>query len=162
MVDNEVITKLLHEPDKIKREIMQLEAKEEALRYSLLVAGVSYDSDRVQTSVSDHMSAVFAEIDETERYKKLLALDYKKATDRIIICVAAWLDPSSPEATVLIMSYVGNIPMKKIAEKLNYSCSHCYYLRDRAEVLMSEKQREVNVFDGSDNPMEDEFAKYTE
>lgn len=121
--------------------MLQLEAREEALRYSLLIGGVSYDRDRVQVSPSDKMAETFAKIDDIQRCRKLIAAEYKEATDDIVEAVNQWLEPDSPEATVIILFYVGKQPMKKIAEKLFYSCSHCYYLRDRGEIMMSQMQK---------------------
>lgn len=128
-------------PDSLNRKLLQLEAREEALRYSLMIGGVSYDRDRVQVSPTDKMAEVFSKIDDIQRRRKEIAIEYKQATDDIVEAVNKWLGPGSPEATVIILSYVGKQPMKKIAEKLYYSCSHCYYLRDRGEVLMSQMQK---------------------
>lgn len=152
MIDNKAITKILHRPEAIRRDVMKLDAREAALKYALLVGGISYERDRVQTSPSDKMAEVFAEIDAIRRKKQSLAADYKAAADDIMQAIDRWLDPSSPEAAVMALCFVGNVPMRDIANKLNYSCSHCYHLRDRGELLMSEMQQADAMHGESEMP----------
>lgn len=95
-----------------------------------MLSGVRYDKDVVQSSPSDRMSAVIAEIDALERKRDALVDARMKAVEQIEEAVNSLSDET--ERTVLYMQYIGRERMDEIAEELQYSRRSAYRLRAQA------------------------------
>ena len=121
---------LLYEPRRIDQQIGRINAKIRSLRDSLALSGVRYDTDRVQSSPSDRMSAVIAETDALERKRDALIGSRMRAMEEIEEAIDRLEDDS--EKTVLYMQYIGCESMDEIAEKLHYSRRSAYRLRAQA------------------------------
>lgn len=121
---------LLYEPRRIDQQIGRINAKIRSLRDSLALSGVRYDIDRVQSSPSDRMSAVTAEIDALEHRRDALVDARMKAVEQIEEAVNSLSDET--ERTVLYMQYIGKERMDEIAEKMHCSRRSAYRLRAQA------------------------------
>ena len=124
------IYQLLYAPRRIDQQIGRINAKIRSLRESLQLSGVRYDTDRVQSSPSDRMSAVIAEIDALEHKRDALVDARMKAVEQIEAAADRLSDET--ERTVLYMQYVGHERMDDIAETIGFSRSRLYEIRSRA------------------------------
>ena len=124
------VYQLLYTPRQIDQQIGRINAKIRSLRDSLALSGVRYDSDRVQSSPSDRMSAVIAETDALERKRDALVDARMKAVEQIEEAVNSLSDET--ERTVLYMQYIGKERMDDIAETIGYSRSRVYGIRYKA------------------------------
>ena len=124
------VYQLLYTPRQIDQQIGQINAKIRSLRDSLMLSGVRYDTDRVQSSPSDRMSAVIAEIDALEHKRDELIDSRIHAVDAIEKAVNGLEDDG--EKTVLYMQYIGCESMDEIAEEMHYSRRSAYRLRAQA------------------------------
>lgn len=128
MTDN--VYQLLYEPRRIDQQIGRINAKIRSLRDSLALSGVRYDIDRVQSSPSDRMSAVIAEIDALEHRRDELIDSRMQAVEAIETAVNGLED--DVEKTVLYMQYIGCESMDEIADEMHYSRRSAYRLRAQA------------------------------
>lgn len=124
------VYQLLYAPRRIDQQIGRISAKIRSLRDSLELSGVRYDTDRVQSSPSDRMSAIIAEIDALEHKRDELIDGRIRAIEQIEEAVNGLSDET--ERTVLYMQYIGRERMDDIAETIGYSRSRLYEIRSRA------------------------------
>ena len=124
------VYQLLYSPRQIDQQIGRINAKIRSLRDSLMLSGDRYDKDFVQSSPSDRMSAVIAEIDALEHKRDALIGSRIHAVDAIEKAVNGLEDDG--EKTVLYMQYIGCESMDEIAEELHYSRRSAYRLRAQA------------------------------
>lgn len=124
------VYQLLYEPRRIDQQIGRINAKIRSLRDSLALSGVRYDIDRVQSSPSDRMSAVIAEIDALEHRRDELIDSRMQAVEAIETAVNGLED--DVEKTVLYMQYIGCESMDEIADEMHYSRRSAYRLRAQA------------------------------
>lgn len=124
------VYQLLYEPRRIDQHIGRINAKIRSLRDSLALSGVRYDIDRVQSSPSDRMSAVIAEIDALEHRRDELIDSRMQAVEAIETAVNGLED--DVEKTVLYMQYIGCESMDEIADEMHYSRRSAYRLRAQA------------------------------
>ena len=118
---------LLYAPRRIDQQIGRINAKIRSLRDSLMLSGVRYDRDTVQSSPSDRMSAVIAEIDALERKRDALISSRMQAMEEIEEAIDRLEDDG--EKTVLYMQYIGRERMDNIADELSYSRRGMYKIR---------------------------------
>jgi DNA-directed RNA polymerase specialized sigma24 family protein len=137
----EEVYQLLYAPRKIDRKIGRINAKIESLRYSLSVSGIRYDKDNVQSSPSDRMSEVFAEIDELERDRDALIHNRMEYISSIEHNVDTLDDDE--ERTILYMQYIGNDNAQKIADTIPCSLRTYYRTRKKALDHLNEKMAQM-------------------
>lgn len=99
----------------------------ESLKSLLLPSGIRYDLDRIQTSPTDRMSAVEAEIIDTER--ELLEMQNHRERIAVEITGAIRKLSDTDEQAVLMAYYIGRKRMEEIAEELPCSIRTAYYLK---------------------------------
>lgn len=138
------VFQLLTAPRSTKNKIRQLEARANALAYTLLPSGIRYDRAKVQTSPDDQLLKVTAKLDETEREIKRLKRrmlrqveEIREACDHL---------EKEEEQTVLIMYYVGGAHMDQIADAIGYSVQSAYRIRKEAQIHLDEvAKRKIKV-----------------
>lgn len=108
---------------KINAKILQLEG----LKMSLLPGAIRYDLDKVQSSPEDPMSRIFAIADSLEREIQELVREKQE----LILKEQARILRLSDEAqqTVLLLFYIGKLPMKEVARRMDYSERRAYQIR---------------------------------
>lgn len=121
---------LLYRPRRLDREIGRINAKIESLKYSLMVSGIRYDKASVQSSSSDRMADVIAEIDDLEQRRDALIAERITAIDKIEKAARNLKDDS--EYTVIYMQYIGKDGPQKIADTIPCSIATYYRIRKKA------------------------------
>ena len=115
-------------PRRLADDICRLGLRREELITKLLPKAITYDTDRVQTTLEDRVAVVMAEVDELDRKIEEL----KRQRFEAIREIAGEIDrlEDSRERIILDAYYLSGEPMESIAAYLNYSLSHVYRLRD--------------------------------
>lgn len=128
-------------PRKTQAEIHKLIMRREALHGCLLPAGIRYDLDKVQTSPSDRMSAIEAEIVDTSReIDKLMA---QKLDQIEMIADAIALLRNDTEQIILTGYYLSGLSMRQISETIHYTVRGANKIRQRAIRHLAESVPEV-------------------
>lgn len=138
------VYRLLTAPRTTKNKIKQLEARANALAYTLLPSGIRYDRAKVQTSPDDQLLKVTAKLDEIEReIKKLKGQMLRQVEEIREACNHL---EKEEERTVLVMYYIGGFHMDKIAEAIGYSVQSAYRIRKKAQMHLDEVvKRKIKV-----------------
>jgi hypothetical protein len=121
------VYRLLYAPRRIDREISRINDRISSLKYSLLASGIRYDKDSVQTSPSDRMTDVFAEIDELERKRDAMVFSRIDAMNRIETAIGFLEDDE--QKTVLSRQYIGNESVDSLTGTMHYSRRKIYTIR---------------------------------
>lgn len=128
------VYQLLTGPRKTRYKIEQLKARRQALRYSMLPGGIRYDIDKVQTSPSDMMPEKMGELAELEeKIQRLEALHRRQIEDIETACSKL---SDELQRTVIMMFYVGGIPVRGIAETLHYTAPTIYKARRQGQTAL--------------------------
>lgn len=149
------VFELLLAPKRTQRKIQRLEAKKQALEYSLLPGAIRYDTDKVQASPSDQMSERVTQIEGINEEIRSLKEIYLREIEEIErVCEGLTGQEGRPDddgSTVLIMYYVGNEKMEDIADQIGYAVSYVYKIRKRAQRELSAKINAKDKKDKKDN-----------
>lgn len=149
------VFEILLAPKRTQRKIQRLEAKAQAIEYSLLPAAIRYDLDKVQTSPSDQMSERVTQIEQIQEQIRILKEIYLREIEEIErACEGLTGQEGRPDddgRTVLIMYYVGNDSMEEIADQIGYALSYTYKIRKRAQRELSAKINAKDKKDKKDN-----------
>lgn len=108
-------------------EIRRKMTKMQELESCLLPSGISYDRDRVQTSPTDAMSRACSEIFDLER--EIKTLQARRAAEIKLIYDTVDKLASKEEQTVLVLYFIGRVPVEKIADDMGYAPSTIYKFR---------------------------------
>ena len=114
-------------PRELERTISRLAMVRDELEASLLPGGIRYDTDRVQTSPEDRLPDVIGRIVELEDQIESLQAEKARAIMRISEAIEQLEDGG--QKSVLTAYYIRRMPMRKIAESLNYSEQWAYKTR---------------------------------
>lgn len=110
----------------------------ERLIYSLGIAGISYDKDRVQSSVDgDKFSKVFAQIDEEKQLLDEMIENLVKLRVKIINEIHELEDDNQQQ--ILYLTYVDCESLKKICNIMNFSYQYVKELHGEALVSFESK-----------------------
>lgn len=121
----------LTEANVIDNQIKEITLQIEKLRSMLLPGAIRYDKDKIQTSPSDDlMSDTLGKIEELEKDKCNLVSNYIKAMDSVCNLINCLEDEQS--RLLLKHRYIGNVPWKEVAERMQYSEEWCYKKRREA------------------------------
>lgn len=105
------------------------------MRSCLLPKAITYDGDRVQTSPSDTMSSIVADIADRERDLERLKARKAELIKDISLAISKLQDDN--EQIILIGYYIGRLPMKKVAAMAHYSPRGAYKVKKRAVAKLS-------------------------
>lgn len=105
------------------------------MRSCLLPKAITYDGDRVQTSPSDTMSSIVAEIADRERDLERLKIMKAELIKEISLAISKLADDN--EQIILMGYYIGRLPMKKVAAMAHYSPRGAYKVKKRAVAKLS-------------------------
>lgn len=125
----------------IERQIEICKTKQEALRMCLLPKGIQYDLDKIQTTPSDRMSDIQADIADLST--EIARLNDAKYDQIKKISVAISLLDDDVEQVVLNAYYIGKMPMKKVATTVHYSVRGAYKVKKRAVQHLSKRVHKV-------------------
>ena len=120
----------LQRPRKLQMEIKKLMLKRDALRDCLLPAGIRYDLDKVDSSPSDRMSTLEAEIMDITKEIGQLTEQRLRLIKEIGIDVAKLNNDT--EQIVLLGYYIGGHSMKTISEIIHYTVRGANKVKQRA------------------------------
>lgn len=122
---------ILSKPRRLKYQICSINSQIANLEDCLLPGAVRYDKDNVQTSPTDRMPQVMAEIGDLSDRQKKLAEELLRANKHIkAICEEHLTDEL--ERTVVIMHHVGLQTFDQIGISITYTKSGVWYIYDRA------------------------------
>lgn len=114
---------------RIELRIRRISLQIEELESSLLPQGIRYDKDKVQTSPEDTLSKIAGKILELEkqrtqlvRERALLLMEIQDVLDQL---------ENEQEQIVLEAYYLSRMPMRDIADMINYSIRSVYTFRKR-------------------------------
>ncbi len=124
------VYRLLYAPRKIDRDISRINDRINSLRYSLLASGIRYDKDSVQTSPTDRMSEVMAEIDELERKRDSMVCTRIDAVGKIEHMIDKLDDDE--QKTVLSKQYIAGEPIENLTVTMYCSRRKLYMIRRKA------------------------------
>lgn len=103
--------------------------KRDELETCLLPAGVRYDTVKVQTSPSDQLSEVAAEVLDLD--KEITELQHLKARKIVEVSSAIEKLESDNEKMVLLSYYIARMPIKKVAGLICYSTRQTYHFKQQ-------------------------------
>ena len=125
---------ILDRPRRISVRIKKLLFERQALVDSLMPGGMD-TNDRVQKTPEDVMARVIAEVaDIDEEIARLQAERIFTLTE-----LRKLLEGDDVRLAVVSMSYLGQIPMKVIAEEVHYSLKTVYRLRGEGLDMIGEE-----------------------
>lgn len=127
----------LSEVQRINKQIDILNAEIDSLKQCLLLSGMNYESDRVQSSPSDKMSDVFAKVDEKERERETLRNQIPAALNRIQSIIARIDDETKKK--ILTYRFIGCYPVHVIQEKMYYEEKSTVYKHIRESIALLNK-----------------------
>ena len=110
-------------------EWLSLKAKHDELESCLLPVGIRYDRDKVQTSPTDPMAKIVAEVMELEKEMNRVQMNRAKQIEKISKAISAL--KCAEERTALSMRYINGISVKEIAITMKYSEKRIYQFMDR-------------------------------
>lgn len=117
-------------------EIIKLQLRHDELQSCLPPAGIRYDLDRVQSSPSDRMSDIEAQIVDIARDIQRMKEEKAKLIIKVNNAINNLSDDN--EQIVLLAYYVGRLPVKRIMEITHYTRTGVYYVRKRAVKHLAE------------------------
>ncbi len=120
----------LYSVQHIENQIKICKTKQEALRLCLLPQGIRYDLDKIQTTPTDRMSDIEADIADLSAEIARLNDEKYEQIKRISVAISALDD--DVEQVVLNTYYIGRLPMKKVADTVHYSIRGAYKIKRRA------------------------------
>ena len=88
------------------------------LAWSLIPGAIQYDKDKVQTSPSDRMAEVMAELDDFQRARMFYRARIEKEREQIANMCAACGTLTEKEQTVISSHYIDLIDWGEIAEQI--------------------------------------------
>ena len=124
------VYELLAKPGIISKKIRQIDIQIEGLNMSMLPAGMTYDSAKVQTSVSDPMAEYAARLDDLNRKRADLCTLYMQAQDAVSSEIAEMDDEN--EKTVLLARFIGREDFSGIASRLSMCERNMFRIYRRA------------------------------
>ncbi len=138
----------LFAPKDLTRKIKTKENRANALRYCLGPSGIDYSKDAVQTSPSDKMSEIMAEVADLDEEIKTLTEQLADAIIEVDDAINSLED--STESLVLSCYYINGDKMKDIAKLINHSVPNCYHVKSRAlrklaEAMQVDKKNKMDV-----------------
>lgn len=129
-MDIRAVYEWLARDQKAKGKIMRLRARRFELLSTLESSGMRYDRERVQTSPSDKMAAVMAEIYDIDRQiKELQAFRYQVIAET---ADAIEMLEDERERDLLTKLFIEKKEVKEAAMEMKYSPSHLYRVRNEA------------------------------
>lgn len=125
---------LLMGPRVTRYRIQQVRSKYLAIYTAMMLGGIRYDKDKVQTSPSDMMPEKMGELAELEeKIQRLEALHRRQIEDIETACSKL---SDELQRTVIMMFYVGGIPVRGIAETLHYTAPTIYKARRQGQTAL--------------------------
>lgn len=115
---SEDLYNILKKPREIKYRLCYINSQIRNLEECLLPSGIRYDKDNVQSSPSDKLSEIVAEISILEQEHTKLEADLLKAGDRIKALCTTLTDI---EGTVIMMRFIALQKFEQIAIATNYT-----------------------------------------
>ena len=129
MTKEELYTVLLA-PSRIDNKIRHIDIKIQELEFMLYPSGIRYDKNNVQTSPSDKMGDVMAEIGDLMTLRDNLGTQMPKA---MLEAEAVLSDLPRDEYNVMYFKYIGCIPTwEEVARKVNFTERHVFRIKKRA------------------------------
>lgn len=120
---------ILNMPAWIRRDIKDLESELEAYRQTMLLSGISYDSDKVKTSPRDRMPEYAARVDSILEKIKEKQQAYLRAHDKVIRMTE---DLLPEEKSIIIQRYLEGKRYEDIAAGFPMSERQMFRLREEA------------------------------
>lgn len=130
-------------PNSTAAEIRRLEIKRDAIRESLLLHGIRYDRDKVQTSASDQMAEIEAEISDIE--DKIRELTLKKIEQIRNVDEAVESLEDDREKIAISLRFIAGKKIDDVAEEMNYSREQVYRFIRRGVKNMTQNDTIIRV-----------------
>lgn len=128
---SEDLYEILARPRQLKFKICAISAKISNLEDCLLPGAIRYDKDKVESSPSDRMPEVMAEIGDLSDKQRRLSQELLQANELIQkMCDERLTDEL--EKTVILMRFVGCQTFEEIGTALAYDKSGAWRIYDRA------------------------------
>lgn len=128
---------------KIENEIVKLQLQHDELQSCLLPKAITYDGDRVQTSLEDKMLEIASRVLDME--KEIRDLKQRKAKRIVEVNNAIARLDNDTEQVILLGFYVGRLSAYKIADLVHYSVRGVYKAKHRAVIHLAEKCAQSSV-----------------
>lgn len=122
---------ILSKPRRLKYQICAINSQIANLEDCLLPGGIRYDKENVQSSPTDRMPQVMAEIGDLSDKQEILSKEFVRANERIKILCEKYLTDEL-EKTVIVMHYVGLQTFEQIGASISYTKGGVWYIYDRA------------------------------
>lgn len=129
MTRNEVYA-ILNRVSTLDAELQIVNVRIERMESTLQGHAIRYDSDRVQTSPTDRVADVMADMDALLKRQKYLQRELLKAEQRVADLIGYLTD--SKHRLVLTYRYIADLPWAAIAARMSYNERHVKRLRDEA------------------------------
>lgn len=128
--DRDKLKETFNRPRRIKYQICAINSQIASLEDCLLPGAIRYDTDRVDSSPSDRMPQVMAEIADLCTKQKRLERELFEAQKQVKdICESI---DDDLERTVLLMRFIGCQTFEQIGLELSYDKSGAWRAYDRA------------------------------
>lgn len=131
---NELFARL-NRVKRLKCELDKIKTRIEELHSNLLPSAIRYDKDKVQTSPTDTMLEVVAEINELEGKYRETYINFSKAMTDVEDLIEQVQDIN--QKLVLRRRYIKCMKFSAIAEDMNYSEEWVYKTHQKAIEVLS-------------------------
>lgn len=128
------VYQLLNAPRRTRYRIQQVRSKYLAIYTAMMPSGIRYDTDKVQSSPSDMMPEKMGELAELEEKIQRLEDLHRQQIEDITAACSKLSDEL--QRTVIMMFYVGGIPVRGIAETLHYTAPTIYKARRQGQTAL--------------------------
>lgn len=126
---------------RLERKIEWYSEESERIRMVLLPKGITYDKDKVQTSVTDKVSEDIAKlIDIDNKYMKLIGIYHEM---RSLIVTQIYGLTNQTHIDVLIKIYLDDKPLEIIADEMGYTYDWIRHLHIKALEDFSDTYQDV-------------------
>ena len=122
--------------------ITKLQWQRDQLESLVLPNGVRYDSDPVQSSPSDRMAEILAEVADID--VRIEQLKHQRMENEISTLEVITMLDDDKDRKVLTEYYVNKKSIKQISESMHYSVQHIYRIFRRASQKADNILREMN------------------
>jgi len=133
--------KYLQQAKKCELSIRRIENKIQKIRDSLLLIGINYEGDRVQTSPKDRMSDGMADIDEVYRAN----LEQYSSNVKLLDTIENQIYGMEKKLYIDILSYhyLDDLSFNKVASLIGYDYDYVIHQHGKALLAFAKKYPDV-------------------